>query len=219
MRGIFWGILLTIIAILLFNNFIDLPDDNANNTIQLDLQDFYNGKMYGWGHYKNWLGREQNTFLIEVDSFWQDGKGFVDEKYNFLDGQKIRRMWSIVKYENNHAVFKASDIEEQAEFDVINNGYIARFDFLPKGSEMFFSTKKRFRLVSENTALVTIEFRKFWFLVGSLNIALIKADAIPLLDKYDYMDFYSESLDELHTEEHDTDCNCKNTTEDGSKQI
>jgi len=201
MKRIILGILLTLLAILLFQNFVLLPDANDESSIPLDIKEFYDGKIYGWGTLENWIGQETNTFLMEVDATWQDGKGFVDERYNFLNGDKIRRLWTINKTNDRDFIIKAPDIQGAVEGVSIKGGYDIHFSFIPQGTEMHVTAHKKFRVSSFGTAMVEIVFRKFGFKIAKLKIALIKGEFLPLLGDFDSLDIYKNNMMELENAE------------------
>lgn len=76
----------------------------------LTIKEYFNGEIKAWGIAQDWRGRVVNRFDIEMIGEWQGDTGILKEKFDFYDGKKQNRVWTITKISNEQYEGKADDI-------------------------------------------------------------------------------------------------------------
>lgn len=85
------------------SNHIDYYSDNKE---KMDLREFFDGEIEGWGALFDIWGRQTRSFYVHIKGSWDGNSGILDERFDFNDGEKQTRKWNI-NFENDH-IFKAN---------------------------------------------------------------------------------------------------------------
>ncbi|MEP7330091.1 MAG: DUF3833 domain-containing protein [Betaproteobacteria bacterium] len=72
-------------------------DDYRNEKPALDLAQYFNGTIDGWGMFQDRSGKVLKRFRVRIDATWIDNTGTLDEHFEFADGTRERRVWTLVK--------------------------------------------------------------------------------------------------------------------------
>lgn len=92
-----------------------------NHSPQLKLEEFFNGKINGWGIIQDWRGNIVKKFDVKMIGTWQGNIGTLTEDFSYYDGKKEQRIWKITKLENNTYQGEAADIINKATGKVAGN--------------------------------------------------------------------------------------------------
>ncbi|MFY8106801.1 MAG: DUF3833 domain-containing protein [Elstera sp.] len=86
------------------------PQDFANTTPRFVVEEYFAGKTKAWGIFEDRFGTLRRDFIVEITGTW-DGKTLVlDEDFTYSDGEKDRRVWSIVKKDEHTYEGTAADV-------------------------------------------------------------------------------------------------------------
>jgi hypothetical protein len=113
-------ILLNLILTLLSCNNMNISQ-YKDHTPQLKLEEFFKGKINGWGIIQDWRGNIVKRFDVKMQGSWQGNIGRLEEDFNYYDGKKERRIWTITKLENGSYQGEAADIIDKATGKVAGN--------------------------------------------------------------------------------------------------
>lgn len=75
---------------------VDISDYRAERPL-LDLAQYFNGTVDGWGMFQDRSGRVVKRFHVRIDASWDGNAGTLDEHFEFSDGTKENRVWKLVK--------------------------------------------------------------------------------------------------------------------------
>ena len=64
---------------------------------QLDIKKYFNGTVDGWGMVQDRSGKVLRRFHVVIESSWSGDTGTLDESFDWSDGKKEKRVWTIVK--------------------------------------------------------------------------------------------------------------------------
>jgi len=64
---------------------------------QLDLARYFNGTIDGWGMFQDRSGKVLKRFYVRIDAQWNGDTGTLDEHFEYADGEKQNRVWTLVK--------------------------------------------------------------------------------------------------------------------------
>ena len=69
----------------------------ANERPALDLKRYFDGTIDGWGMFQDRSGKVVTRFHVVIDAKWSGDTGTLDEAFEYADGRRERRVWTIVK--------------------------------------------------------------------------------------------------------------------------
>jgi Protein of unknown function (DUF3833) len=72
-------------------------DDYRSEKPALDLAQYFNGTIDGWGMFQDRSGKVVKRFYVRIDASWSGNQGTLDEHFEFSDGTRENRVWKLVK--------------------------------------------------------------------------------------------------------------------------
>lgn len=81
-------------------------ENYADRKDKMDLRQFFDGEIEGWGTLFDVWGIQTRSFYLHVKGSWNGNEGILDEKFDFDDGEKQTRKWNV--YFENDNIFKAN---------------------------------------------------------------------------------------------------------------
>jgi hypothetical protein len=88
----------------------------ANNTPELDIFSYFEGKTIGWGVVQNRSGKLLRQFKVTIDGSFSDANTLVlDEDFIWSDGEESKRVWTIKKTDEGTYVGTADDVVGDAQ--------------------------------------------------------------------------------------------------------
>ena len=98
----------------------------------LDLRRYFDGTVDAWGMFQDRNGRVVKRFTVRIDAKWQGDTGVLDEYFDYSDGSKSRRVWTITRIDGNRYRGTADDVVGEAIGEVSGNAlrwrYVLRLD-------------------------------------------------------------------------------------------
>ncbi len=98
----------------------------------LDLKTYFNGTVDAWGLFQDRSGKVVKRFTVRIDAKWQGDTGVLDEHFEYSDGSKSRRVWTITKTGDNRYRGTADDVVGEAIGEVSGNAlrwrYVLKLD-------------------------------------------------------------------------------------------
>ncbi|ABE56641.1 conserved hypothetical protein [Shewanella denitrificans OS217] len=85
-------------------------DDYKNTSPELKLEQFFEGKLKAYGMVFDRSGKLLRRFEVDLIAHWEGDKGEIKEWFVFDDGEKMTRIWQLVRETNNSYTGTASDI-------------------------------------------------------------------------------------------------------------
>ena len=67
----------------------------AEEKPQIDLKEYFDGEIRGWGIVQDWRGRVINRFDFDILGEWNGNQGVLDEEFVYYSGEKQNRRWRI----------------------------------------------------------------------------------------------------------------------------
>ena len=75
---------------------VDVADYRAERP-SLDLAQYFNGTIDGWGMFQDRSGKVIKRFHVRIDATWSGNAGTLDEHFTYSDGTTENRVWKLVK--------------------------------------------------------------------------------------------------------------------------
>jgi hypothetical protein len=86
------------------------PEDFEGREPRFILEDFFEGKTKAWGMFHDRFGILRREFEVDITGTWDGTTLILDEEFDYADGEKDRRVWTIQKVDGNTYTGTADDI-------------------------------------------------------------------------------------------------------------
>lgn len=151
---------------------------------ELVIEDFFNGQLSAHGIIKDFKGKVIRSFNANIEAYWEDGVGTLDEDFVFDDGEKQKRVWRITPKGNEDSssdkiayyTGQAGDVIGVAPVSVIGNAMFLKYKLqIPyKDSEMILTVDDRMYLVNDKVIINESKMYKFGIPVGKITLTITK---------------------------------------------
>lgn len=150
----------------------------SNNQPAFAMEEFFNGKLTAHGIVKNRSGEVIRYFSADIDAWWEDGTGTLDEHFVFDDGEKQRRVWKLRKVGEQRYIGTAGDVVGEAEVKVAGNAVFLEYVLqIPwDDGTLDLTIDDRMYRLSENVVINESAMKKFGVRVGELTLVIEKQD-------------------------------------------
>lgn len=152
-----------------------------SNMPRFVAEEFFNGKLRAHGIVKDRGGAVIRYFSADIDAWWREGVGTLDERFTFDDGEQQTRLWKLNPEGEGRYSATAGDVVGEASLQVAGNSlfldYVLR---IPYGDDTIdVSIDDRMYLVSERVLLNESIMTKWGFEVGQIMLVIEKQEARP----------------------------------------
>lgn len=76
----------------------------------LDLERYFNGTVEGWGMVQDRSGKVLRRFYVHIEAKWTGNVGTLDEAFDWSDGKKEKRVWTVTRHDANTYSGTAGDV-------------------------------------------------------------------------------------------------------------
>jgi len=141
----------------------------------LDLAQYFNGTVDGWGMFQDRAGKVVKRFYVRIDATWTGNQGTLDEHFEFADGTRQQRVWKIVK-DGDRYTGTAPDVVGTAQGQAAGNAL--RWNYvlaLPVDDKVWNMDMDDWMiLVDATTMLNRTAMSKYGFKVGEVTLSFRK---------------------------------------------
>ena len=85
------------------------PEDFEGQEPRFVLEDYFEGKTKAWGMFHDRFGALRRQFVVDITGTWDGETLTLDEEFDYADGEKDRRVWTIRKIDDNTYTGTAGD--------------------------------------------------------------------------------------------------------------
>ncbi len=148
------------------------PEEFEGSEPRFVPEAFFAGRTRGHGFFQDRFGRIRREFRVEIAGRVEGDTLHLDEEFVYLDGERERRSWTILRLPGGRYEGRSADIEGVAVGRAIGRAANWRYTFLlPIGGQRWaFSVDDWMLLQDEHTLLNRSSFSKFGFEVGQAVI-------------------------------------------------
>lgn len=143
---------------------------------ELKLEEFFDGKVKGWGLVQNRSGKVVRRFDVDIDASWDGDTGTLYEEFEYYDGETQIRIWTINKNADGTYTGTAEDIIDEATGNV--NGTALNWHYsmdLPVGDKTYRVKFDDWMWQMNDGVLVNRSYiKKFGFTVAELTLFMQK---------------------------------------------
>lgn len=87
----------------------------------LDLRRYFDGTIDGWGLFQDRSGKVVKRFYVRIDAKWVGDTGTLDEHFEYADGTRSRRVWTITRLDAHRYRGAAADVVGEARGEAHGN--------------------------------------------------------------------------------------------------
>ena len=152
------------------------PTDFKDQIPRLVIEDYLSGNVKAWGVLQNRSGKVARQFKADLNGKWDGNTLILNELFNWNDGEKQTRKWTIKKIDEHNYEGKASDVVGKA----IGYSYGPAFKFeyvllVPvKGKNIKITFDDWIFMQDEKVAINRATMTKFGIKVAELTVMFIK---------------------------------------------
>lgn len=97
------------------------PSDYAAETPRLELQRYFNGPLIAHGVFTDRAGKVQRRFVVKLLGTWRGATGTLEEDFEYSDGKKERRVWTLTDLGGGRWRGAAADVLGEAQGEAAGN--------------------------------------------------------------------------------------------------
>ncbi len=143
-----------------------------------DIKEYFNGPIKAWGIVQDWRGRVVSRFDVDMVGEWDGDTGTLTEHFEYYDGTKQERIWTIHKLAQDKYKGSASDILDEAAGEV--RGSAVRWHYvmdLPVGGKTYRIRFDDWMWMMHDGVLINRSYlKKFGLTVAELTLFMQKQD-------------------------------------------
>ena len=152
------------------------PIDFINKEPRLIIEEFLSGEVKAWGVLQNRSGKVIRQFKADLNGDWDGKKLILDEEFDWDDGEKQKRKWTINKIDEHNYEGTASDVVGKAKG--YSYGSAFKFEYVllvpVKGKNIKITFDDWIFKQDEKIAINRATMKKFGFKVAELTVVFEK---------------------------------------------
>ncbi len=153
-------------------------NDYKNFEPTLLPEDFFNGSLTAHGVVKNRSGKVIRVFTAEIKATWKNNIGTLDEDFIFDDGEKQKRIWTLMPTSKNSYQATAGDVVGIGSATLAGNSlflkYVLRVPY--NESTIDLTIDDRMYLLDKETLINESVMYKFGVRVGTILLVIKKVN-------------------------------------------
>ena len=150
----------------------DFKDQKPN----FNLNEYFKGKTNAWGIFEDRFGNLKRQFKVNINGYYKDGFLILEEDFDYLDGEKDKRLWKIKKLPNGFYQGTAGDVIGTAKGQEIGNAFTWSYDINLKIGSRNLKVKFNdwlFRM-DEKVVINKASVSKFGINIGTVTLFFMK---------------------------------------------
>ena len=152
------------------------PTDFKDQKPRLVIEDYLSGDVKAWGVLQNRSGNVTRQFKADLNGKWDGTNLILDEIFNWNDGERQTRQWTIKKIDENNYEGTAADVAGTAKG--YSYGPAFKFEYVllvpVKGKNIKITFDDWIFMQDERVAINRATMTKFGIKVAELTVMFIK---------------------------------------------
>ena len=152
------------------------PTDFKDQKPRLIIEDYLSGNVKAWGVLQNRSGKVTRQFKADLNGKWDGSQLILDEVFNWTDGEKQTRQWTITKIDEHNYEGTASDVVGKAKG--YSYGPAFKFEYVllvpVKGKNVKITFDDWIFMQDERVAINRATMTKFGIKVAELTVMFVK---------------------------------------------
>ena len=153
-------------------------DDYAAQRPVLDLRNYFNGIVDGYGIFTDRSGKVVKRFTVRILGSWNADEGVLDEDFLYSDGSRQKRVWRLQRHTDGSFTGRADDVVGVATGRQRGNALHWQYTMaLPVDGRVFnVSLDDWMVLIDERVMLNKARMSKFGIRLGEVTLSFTKRD-------------------------------------------
>ena len=152
------------------------PTDFKDQNPRLVIEDYLSGDVKAWGVLQNRSGKVTRQFKADLNGKWDGTNLVLNEIFNWNDGEKQTRQWTIKKIDENNYEGTAADVVGTAKG--YSYGPAFKFEYVLlvpiKGKNIKITFDDWIFMQDDRVAINRATMTKFGIKVAELTVMFIK---------------------------------------------
>lgn len=150
-----------------------------SQTPSFDVREYFNGPIRAWGLIQDRKGKVVTRFEVNMLGRWNGNTGVLEESFEYYDGRKQERVWTIQKLDAYRYRGKADDIVGEATGEQRGNAvrwsYVMDIEVEGKTYRIHFDDWMW--LMRDDVLINRSYLKKFGFTVAELTLFMQKVES------------------------------------------
>jgi Protein of unknown function (DUF3833) len=150
--------------------------DYQNEKPALVLENYLNGKMIAHGLFMDRFGKVKKRFTVSLDTSWVKNVGTLKEDFDWSDGTKTQRIWTVTKKSDGRYQGTAADVVGVAMGETAGNAFHWTYtmDLDVDGSKYKVNFDDWMYLINDKIMINKAVMSKFGITLGEVLITFYK---------------------------------------------
>lgn len=142
------------------------------------LEEYFAGETRAWGLFEDRFGRLRRQFAVDIAGSWDGRELVLDERFDYADGERERRVWTITKLSDHEYEGRADDVIGTARGESYGNALNWQYDMNLKIGERTFRVRFDDWMFLQPSRVLINKARvsKFGFTLGEVTLAFMKPE-------------------------------------------
>lgn len=147
----------------------------------LDLRQYFNGPVQGWGQFQDRSGKVIKRFSVDVKGSWQGDRGVLEEYFTYDDGTRQTRTWTLAALPDGRYTGRAGDVVGEAHGQARGSALNWRYTLaLPVDGKVYHVKMNDWMYLHDRDTLVNrTEMSKFGVRLGEVTLFFRRTEATP----------------------------------------
>lgn len=145
----------------------------------LDLSRYLNGQIEGWGMFQDRSGKVIKRFHVQIDARWDGDTGVLDEHFEWSDGTRSRRVWTLTRQADGSFEGRADDVVGTARGEVAGNALRWRYVLaLPVDGRVWHVDFDDWMFLMDERVMLNRSFMSKWGVhLGEVTLSFMRKEA------------------------------------------
>lgn len=150
--------------------------DYKNEKPILVLEDYLNGNLEAHGFFQNRSGKIVKRFKVIMKANWNGNTGTLDEDFQYSDGTKSKRIWTLKKQTDGKYTGTAADVVGEAYGESAGNAFRWKYTLdLPVDDKSYHVQFDDWMYLMEDGIMLNkSKMSKFGFNLGEVTLVFFK---------------------------------------------
>ncbi|GAB3421418.1 DUF3833 domain-containing protein [Massilia agilis] len=142
----------------------------------LHLERYLDGKLDAWGMFQDRFGRVKKRFHVTLQASWKGDAGVLDERFEWSDGTRSRRVWNLRRQPDGSYRGTAADVAGEAVGRLAGNALHWRYVLqLPVGDRTYNVDVDDWMFLMDDQVMLNRSTMSKWGVrVGEVTLAFVK---------------------------------------------
>lgn len=104
------------------------PEDFKDTGPRFDVQEYFVGETRAWGIFEDRFGKLRRQFVVDITGTMEGDVLVLDERFDYADGERDRRVWRITKLDEHNYEGRADDVIGVAKGESYGNALNWSYD-------------------------------------------------------------------------------------------